>query len=108
MVPLDPGRAAGPAGRPAAVDITGAAPVEPMERTKPVDHATSPTLGSGAWRGRSGSRPCETTACSAAAGCRVDRLGPDKPGRLHRSRWFPVAPGAGRSADPEDGPASAK
>jgi hypothetical protein len=32
------------------------------------------------------SRPCETTACSAAAGCRVDRLRPDKPGRLHRSR----------------------
>jgi len=23
-----------------------------METTKPVDHATSPTLGSGAWRGR--------------------------------------------------------
>jgi hypothetical protein len=67
-----------------------------METAKPVDHPTSPTLGSGAWRGRSGSRPCETTACSAAAGCRVDRLRPDKPGRLHRSR--PQARAAGQAA----------
>jgi len=52
VVPLDPGRAASPAGRPATVDIAGAAPVEPMETTKPVDHATSPTSGTGAWRGR--------------------------------------------------------
>jgi hypothetical protein len=51
-VPLDPGRPAGPAGRPAAVDIAGAAPVEPMETTRPVDHATSPTSGTRAWRGR--------------------------------------------------------
>lgn len=43
----------------------------------------------------SGSRPCETAACSAAAGCRVDRLRPDKPGRLHRSR--PQARTAGQA-----------
>src|SRR5829696_10045115 len=87
MVPLDPGRAAGPAGRPAAVDITGAAPVEPMETTKPVDHATSPTLGSGAWRGRvrvPTVRDHRLQRGGPVAG--VDRLRPDKPRRLHRSR----------------------
>jgi hypothetical protein len=82
---LDPGRAAGPAGRPAAVDIAGAAPIEPMETTRPVDHATSPTSVLEHGGAGSGSQPCETAACSAAAGCRVDRLRPDKPGRLHRS-----------------------
>jgi hypothetical protein len=57
----------------------------------------------------SGSRPCETTACSAAAGCRVDRLRPDKPGRLHRSRPQARAAGQagiGRGVSPRSGEVS--
>ena len=53
-----------------------------------------------------GSRPCETAACSAAAGCRGDRLRPDKPGRLHRSRPQARAAGQagiGRGVSPRSG-----